>query len=135
VLTRLIEGEFPDYESVIPKENDKKITLSRSQFTACLKRIVTMASEKGEGLIFQLQRGSVAVSSSSQDFGDAKEDIDVNYGGEDVAIGFNGRYILDALAIIETEEVQFELKDDMTAGILRPVGQEGHLCLVMPMKL
>jgi len=135
VLTRLIEGEFPDYESVIPKENDKKISLPRDRFTACLKRISTMASEKGEGLLFQLQKGAMAVSSSSQDFGDAKEEIDVDYSGEDLSIGFNGRYLLDALAVMETEEILFELKDNATAGILRPVGEEWHLCLVMPMKL
>jgi DNA polymerase-3 subunit beta len=135
VLTRLIEGEFPDYESVIPKDNDKTISLLRDQFTACLKRISTMASEKGEGLVFQIQKGSMAVSSSSQDFGDAKEDIEVDYGGEDLSVGFNGRYLLDALGIMETDQVLFELKDNATAGILRPVGQEGHLCLVMPMKL
>jgi DNA polymerase-3 subunit beta len=135
VLTRLIEGEFPDYESVIPKDNDKTISLLRDQFTACLKRISTMASEKGEGLVFQIQKGSMAVSSSSQDFGDAKEDIEVDYGGEDLSVGFNGRYLLDALGIMETDQVLFELKDNATAGILRPVGREGHLCLVMPMKL
>jgi len=135
VLTRLIEGEFPDYESVIPKGNDKTISLLRDQFTACLKRVSTMASEKGEGLVFQIQKGSMAVSSSSQDFGDAKEDIEVDYGGEDLSVGFNGRYLLDALGIMETDQVLFELKDNATAGILRPVGREGHLCLVMPMKL
>jgi DNA polymerase-3 subunit beta len=135
VLTRLIEGEFPDYESVIPKDNDKTISLLRDQFTACLKRVSTMASEKGEGLVFQIQKGSMAVSSSSQDFGDAKEDIEVDYGGEDLSVGFNGRYLLDALGIMETDQVLFELKDNATAGILRPVGREGHLCLVMPMKL
>jgi len=135
VLSRLIEGEFPDYDSVIPKENDKKITLSRDRFTACLKRVSIMASEKGEGLVFQIQNGSMAVSSSTQDFGDAKEEIDVEYTGEDLAVGFNGRYLLDALAVMETEEVVFELKDSATAGLLRPAGEKGHLCLVMPMKL
>jgi len=135
VLTRLIEGEFPDYESVIPAENDKKVTLSKDHFIACLKRVSTMATEKGEGLLFQVQRGSMAVSSSSQDFGDAKEEIDIEYGGEDLSVGFNGRYLLDALATMESEEVLFELKDSATAGVLRPVGEEGHLCLVMPMKL
>lgn len=135
VLTRLIEGEFPDYESVIPTENDKKINLSRNRFTACLKRVSTMASEKGEGLVFQIQKGSMTVSSSSQDFGDAKEDIDIDYSGEELGISFNGRYLVDALAVMGTEEVVFELKDSSTAGVLRPGGQKGLLCLVMPMKL
>jgi len=135
VLTRLIEGEFPDYESVIPTENDKRIRLSREGFTACLKRISTMASERGEGLVFQIRKGSMAVSSSSQDFGDAKEEIDIDYGGEDLVVSFNGRYLLDAMAVMGTEEVSFELKDSMTACLLQPVGEIGHLCLVMPMKL
>lgn len=77
----------------------------------------------------------MAVSSSSQDFGDAKEELDVEYSGEDLVVGFNSRYLLDAMAVVDTDEVLFELKDSATAGILRPVGQEEHLCLVMPMKL
>jgi DNA polymerase-3 subunit beta len=135
VLTRLIEGEFPDYESVIPKENDKTVKLSRERFISCLKRISIMASEKGEGVVFEVRKGSMAVSSSSQDFGDAKEEIEVEYSGEDLSAGFNARYLLDALAAMVTEEVVFELKDNTTAGILRPVGEEEHLCLIMPMKL
>ncbi len=135
ILTRLIEGEFPDYESVIPRENDKKIKVSREQFVGCLKRISIMASERGEGVIFEIRRGLMAVSSSSQDFGDAKEELDVEYSGEDLVVGFNSRYLLDAMAVVDTDEVLFELKDSATAGILRPVGQEEHLCLVMPMKL
>jgi len=135
VLTRLIEGDFPDYQAVIPRENDKKIHLSREEFTACLKRIATMTTEKGEGIMFQVQRGSMAVSSSSHDFGDAREDMDIDYAGEEVVIGFNGRYLLDALAAMRSEELVLELKDNATAGVLRPVGEEGYLCLVMPMKL
>ena len=135
VLTRLIEGDFPDYQAVIPRENDKKIHLSRDTFTACLKRIATMTTEKGEGIMFQIQNGSMAVSSSSHDFGDAREDMDVDYTGEEVVIGFNGRYLLDALAAIRSDELVLELKDNATAGVLKPVGEPGYLCLVMPMKL
>ena len=135
VLTRLIEGEFPDYETVIPTNNDKRIRLSKEQLTACLKRISIMASEKGEGLVFRIQQGSLVVSSSAHDFGDAKEDMDIEYTGEDIEVGFNGRYLLDALAVMGTEDLVFELKDSATAGVLRPAGEERHLCLVMPMKL
>jgi DNA polymerase-3 subunit beta len=135
VLTRLIEGDFPDYQSVIPRENDKKIRISREVFTACLKRISTMTSEKGEGIVFEIQKGSMGVSSSSHDFGDAREDINVDYAGEELVVGFNGRYVLDALAVIGTEELSLELKDNATAGVLRPVGEEAYLFLVMPMKL
>jgi DNA polymerase-3 subunit beta len=135
VLTRLIEGEFPDYESVIPAENEKRITVSREGFMACLKRVLTMASERGEGILFQIRKGCMALSSSSQDFGDAKEEIDIDYNGDDLTAAFNGRYLLDALAVLGTDEVLFELKDSMTAGTIRPVGRTGHVCLVMPMKL
>ena len=135
VLTRLIEGDFPDYQAVIPRENDKKIQLSREEFTACLKRIATMTTEKGEGIMFQIEHGSMVVSSSSHDFGDASEDIDIDYGAEKIVIGFNGRYMLDALGAMRSEELVLELKDNATAGVLRPVGDEKYLCLVMPMKL
>ena len=75
------------------------------------------------------------LSSSSQDFGDAKEEIDIDYDGEELIIGFNARYVLDALASMKTEEVLIELKDEASAGIFRPVGQKGQICIVMPMKL
>jgi DNA polymerase-3 subunit beta len=135
VVTRLIEGEFPDYDSVIPKENDKKVLLSKERFAQCLKRVSTMASERGEGLVFQIQRGSMAVSSSTHDYGDAKEDIDIDYGGDDLVVGFNARYLLDALSVIDEDDLLLELKDSATAGILRPTEGQGHLCLIMPMKL
>jgi DNA polymerase-3 subunit beta len=135
VLTRLIEGQFPDYESVIPTTNDKKIRLSRERFMACLKRISTMVSEKGEGVVLEIQKGSMAVSSSSHDFGDAREDVNVDYTGEGLVIGFNARYFMDALSALGTEDLLLELRDNATAGLLRPIGAEGHLSLVMPMKL
>ena len=94
-----------------------------------------MATERGEGLVFQIQRGSIAVSSSTHDYGDAKEDIDIDYAGDDLVIGFNGRYLLDALNVMGEGDFLFELKDSATAGILRPTEGEGHLYLIMPMKL
>jgi DNA polymerase-3 subunit beta len=135
ILTRLIDGQFPDYEQVIPKQNDKKSRIPREQFAACLKRVSTMASEKGEGIILKIRRSQMELSSSSQDFGDAKEEIDIDYDGEELIIGFNARYVLDALASMKTEEVLIELKDEASAGIFRPVGQKGQICIVMPMKL
>ena len=94
-----------------------------------------MASERGEGLVFQIQRGSMAVSSSTHDYGDAKEDIDIEYGGDDLVVGFNARYLLDALSVMHEDDLLLELKDSATAGILRPTEGQGHLCLIMPMKL
>jgi DNA polymerase-3 subunit beta len=138
-VIRLIEGEFPEYEQVIPKGNDRKLVMAKERVVSSLKRVSTMANERMEGVKFSLNANSVEMSSTHQDFGDAQEEIEVVYDGPPLQVGFNARYLLEALNVIETEEVLMELKDEGSPGILRPsspsAGISNQISIIMPMRL
>jgi DNA polymerase-3 subunit beta len=137
-IIRLIDGEFPEYEQVIPKGNDKKLAITKEKMYSCLKRVSTMASERMEGVKFSLKENSIEMSSYHQDFGDAKEEVEVAYEGPNLQIGFNARYLIEALNVMDSEEVLMELKDEGSPGILRPSSTSGlsnQICIVMPMRL
>jgi len=138
MVIRLIDGEFPEYEQVIPKENYKKLILEKEKVYGSLRRVSTMASERVEGIKFLLRKDGVELSSYHQDFGDAKEDVDVVYEGPPLEIGFNARYLMEALNAIDTAEIVMELKDDGSPGIIKPpsvVDPSNQLCIIMPMKI
>jgi DNA polymerase-3 subunit beta len=138
-VIRLIDGEFPEYEQVVPKGNDKKLVMAKEKMVSSLKRVSTMASERMEGVKFSLKKNSVEMSSYHQDFGDAKEEVEVAYEGPPIQIGFNAKYLIEALNVIDAEEVLLELKDEGSPGILRPTpstsGPSDQLCIIMPMRL
>lgn len=138
VAIRLIEGEFPDYEQVIPKDNDKIIKIEKEKFYGCLRRVSTMASERLEGIKISLKRDLMELTSYHQDFGDAKEDLEILYEGPPLEVGFNARYLMEALQVIETSFIYMELKDEGSPCILRPEISSlppNQLCIVMPMRI
>ncbi|MCJ7785178.1 MAG: DNA polymerase III subunit beta [Desulfobacterales bacterium] len=138
-VIRLIEGEFPEYEQVIPKGNDKKLVMAKERMVSSLKRVSTMANERMEGVKFSLKINSLEMSSTHQDFGDAQEEVEVVYDGPPLQVGFNARYFIEALNVIDTEEVLMELKDDGSPGILKPSsstpGVSNQISIIMPMRL
>jgi DNA polymerase-3 subunit beta len=135
---RLIDGDFPEYEQVIPKENDKKLVMLKERIVSSLKRVSTMASERIEGVKFSLKRNSMEMSTTHQDFGDAQEELEVSYEGPPLQVGFNARYLIEAFNVIDSEEVLMELKDEGSPGIIRPASAPGlpnQICIIMPMRL
>jgi len=138
IVIRLIDGEFPEYEQVIPKANDKKLVMEKEKIYGCLRRVSTMASERVEGIKFSLKKNTVELSSYHQDFGDAKEEVEVVYEGPSIEIGFNARYLMGALNVIDTEEVIMELKDEGSPGVIKPLSsieQPNQFCIIMPMRI
>ena len=138
-VIRLIDGEFPEYEQVVPKGNDKKLVMVKEKIVSSLRRVSTMANERMEGVKFSLKKNTVEMSSTHQDFGDAKEEVEVVYEGPPLQVGFNARYLIEALNVIDAEEVLMELKDEGSPGILRPsssaTGFSNQFCIIMPMRL
>jgi DNA polymerase-3 subunit beta len=136
---RLIDGEFPEYEQVIPKGNDQKIVMIKERMVSSLKRVSTMASERMEGVKFYFKKNSVEMSSTHQDFGDAQEEVEVAYEGPPLQVGFNARYLIEAFNVIDSEEVLMELKDEGSPGIIKPLsstaGLSNQICIIMPMRL
>lgn len=138
MVIRLIEGEFPEYDQVIPKQNDKKMKIGKETFYQSLKRVSTMISERAEGVKLSIQPNSMELSSNHQDYGDAKEEIDIQYNGTPMEINFNARYLMEALQSFDTEEVVMELKDEGSPGILRPdlsPSLSQQLSIIMPMRI
>lgn len=138
-VIRLIDGEFPEYEQVIPKGNDKRLVIGREKMYSSLKRVSTMASERVEGVKLSLKKNSIEMSSYHQDYGDAQEEVEAVYEGPPFQVGFNARYLMEALNVMDTEEVSMELKDEGSPGILKPTSfvseASSQLCLIMPMRL
>ncbi len=135
VVVRLLEGEYPDYQQVIPTANDKHIILDRKAFIGSLRRAQVIASEKGEGVKFSIQGDSMEIRTGGPEVGNVQEEIKIDYQGNPLEVSFNARYLLDVLNIIETEKVQLELKEELSSGVIRPVDRENYLYVIMPMRL
>jgi DNA polymerase-3 subunit beta len=135
LFIRLIEGEYPDYRQVIPKVTDRTAKIDCAAFTSALKRVSLLAHEKSRGVKLALQNSILTISSSNPDMGEAREEIDVGYTGEPIEIGFNARYLLDCLGVMNTEALEFHFKDRLSPGILRGAGQLNHTYVIMPMRI
>lgn len=135
IIIRLIDGEFPDYKQVIPSENDKTIKLNNREFSSCLRRVSTISSDRVEGINFTFKKGSIELYSSSQDIGNATEVFPSTYDGIELKMGFNARYILEALNAIDEDEFVIQLKDETNAAIIKPVTEQNSLYVIMPMRV
>jgi DNA polymerase-3 subunit beta len=134
---RLIEGMFPDYKQVIPKQGEKIVKVGRQRLLETLRRVSILASDKSHAVKLELSAGLLRVLTQNPDLGDAKEEVPVDYAGEPLKIGFNSRYITDVAAVLKSDDVQLELADDLSPGVLRGAGPEdaGYTAVVMPMRI
>jgi len=134
---RLIEGMFPDYKQVIPKQGEKIVKVGRLRLLETLRRVSILASDKAHAVKLELSAGLLKVLSQNPDLGDAKEEVPVEYAGEPLKIGFNARYLTDVAGVLKSDDVQLELADDLSPGVLRGAGPEdaGYTAVVMPMRI
>ncbi len=135
LLSRLMEGTYPNYQQVIPKENEKQILVTKRSLEAALRRVSLLSREKTNAVKFQIGAGKICLSSSNPEMGEAKEDLPVPYKGDSVVAGFNARYLLDVLGAIQGEEAQFEFKDSLSPCLVREPEDKDYLCVVMPMRV
>lgn len=134
-LSRLIEGTYPNYMQVIPPANEKKLTIDRESFIRALRRVSIMSRDRSNAVKADIASGVLTFTSSNPDLGEATDEIAIDYGGEAVTIGFNARYLLDALGAIPTEKVVFEIQDQLSPTLLRKDGSEDYRCVIMPMRI
>lgn len=132
---RLIEGKYADYRRIIPEATSRAISLEREPFLASLKRISLMSSDKSRSLTFSLSPGVLQLSSQSPELGDAKEEINIEYEGEELKIGFNSRYLIDAVSSIEGEKILLEVRSKQSPGVIRSSQGANHTSVVMPMRI
>ncbi|MSP59254.1 MAG: DNA polymerase III subunit beta [Myxococcales bacterium] len=135
VSVKLIEAQFPPFEQVIPKEHDKLCGLDRIAFLEALKRISLMSSDKTWGIKFTLEKGLLRVASDNPDLGDGREELDADYDGPALTVGFNARYFIDVLGEIETQRVRLELGNELDPGVVRPIDGGDYLGVIMPMRI
>jgi DNA polymerase-3 subunit beta len=137
LISRMIDGQFPAYERVIPKGNDKHIEFERDRLTNAVKRVALLSNERSRAVKIQIEKGKVDVTSSSPDLGEAKETLPVDYNGSSMQICFNAQYVLDFLAAVATDVVSLELKDEVSQAVMKPVGAEGYdyTYVIMPMRV
>ncbi|HEV3056847.1 MAG TPA: DNA polymerase III subunit beta [Vicinamibacterales bacterium] len=137
LISRMIDGQFPAYERVIPKGNDKHIEFERDRLTNAVKRVALLSNERSRAVKFQIDAGRVDVTSSSPDLGEAKETLPVDYTGASMQICFNAQYVLDFLAAVTTDVVSLDLKDEVSQAVMKPVGAEGYdyTYVIMPMRV
>jgi len=135
IVSRLIEGQFPNYEQVIPKESDKKIEATTSGLAAATRRVAILTSEKSNSIRYKISEGKLTISSKTPDMGEAKEEMDVTYKGEEISIAYNAKYVLDVLKNAGTDTVQIELTQALSPGVIRPKGDPDYLCVIMPMRV
>lgn len=137
LISRMIDGQFPAFERVIPKSNDKRIEFDRDRLTNAVKRVALLSNERSRAVKVQIDKGKVEITSSSPEFGEAKEVLMVDYAGTPVTICFNAQYVLDFLSVVETDSVGLEFKDEMSQAVMKPVGADGYdyTYVIMPMRV
>jgi DNA polymerase-3 subunit beta len=137
LISRMIDGQFPAYERVIPKNNDKQIEFERERLTSAVKRVALLSNERSRAVKFEIAKGKVNVTSSSSEFGEAREEIPVDFTGAPLTISFNAQYVLDFLNVVETDSVQLSLKDEVSQAVMKPLGAQGYdyTYVIMPMRI
>ena len=132
---KLGEGQFPPYDQVIPKDNDKKVIMDREAFLEALRRVSIIASDKTWGIRFALEKGKLSIEADNPDLGNAKESVDIDYQGGALQIGFNARYFIDLLSEMAGKEVSIEFGGDLDPALIKPCDGSEYLGVIMPMRL
>jgi len=134
-VTKLVEGKFPDYNRVIPKNHRNVVTLGRAPLLASLQRAAILTSEKFKGVRVNLEPGTLRIASSNAEQEEAKEELEIDYAGDTIEIGFNVTYLIDALTNMSQDMVKVELQDTNSSALITVPEQAGFKYVVMPMRI
>lgn len=137
LISRIIEGKFPNYEAVIPKENPYKLEVSREKISDAIKRVSLLSTERSKGIRLNIESNQIKLFSSNPEIGEARDKVDVDYDGEGMEIGFNSQYLIDFLTTVKSKSVMMELKDENSAVLMKPSTEDDieYLYVLMPMKI
>jgi DNA polymerase-3 subunit beta len=135
LTSKLIDGTFPDYDRVIPSNNDKTLEVNRKDFAEAVDRVSTISTEKSRAVKLKIEHGSLEISATSPENGKAEEELEARYSAAPLEIGFNSRYLLDIADQIQGEGVQFELSDAGSPTIVRDSDDRSALYVLMPMRV
>lgn len=135
MVSKLIDGVYPNYQQVIPTQNAKKVAVSKDQLAHAVKRVSILSKEQTRAVKLQLEKNILILSTSNPELGEANEELSVDYAGESVAIGFNSRYLLDVLTAMDGTTVTLELNDSLSPCLVKEEGNDTYKCVVMPMRV
>jgi DNA polymerase III subunit beta len=140
ILTRLLEGPYPNYEQVVPKDNPRELRAKRAELMEAVDIVASHADNVTRQVRFSIRNGRLGVSSTTPELGAGEQQLEAKYSGDEMEIGYNASYLLDILRSIPTEEIAFRLKTPTSAGVVEPIGalpqgEETLLCLLMPLRL
>ena len=132
---RLIEGEFPNYRQVIPKEPGRRLAVAAEPFMKALRRVHLLSSQQSHSVKLEVNENQIAISTRNPDLGEAREELDVDYAGDAMEIGFNARYLIDAVQALGAKEITLGLQDNLSPVQVTPADDDESLAVVMPMRL
>jgi len=137
LISRILTGQFPNYEAVLPRDNNKHVVIERAELTDAVRRVSQLADQRSHAVKFSISNEGVEISASSPEYGEAKESIEKEYKGDPISIGFNSSYMLDFLSAAADGPISIELKDEQSAGQLRPLADESYRYryVIMPMRI
>jgi len=131
----LIDGVYPDYQKVLPTDDGIVLTVDRKQILHALRRMSVMSSDRFSGVKIKLENNKMSLDSTNPDVGEAHDEITVDYAGDMFEVGYNVRYLIDAIDVISNDEIIFEARKERGPGVIRPAGNDGYMCVVMPIKI
>jgi len=135
LTSRLMEGNYPNYQQVIPKEQGKRVTADKAELEGALRRVAVLSRDKTNAVKVTFTSGHMTLFSSNPDFGEATEELPARYGGETLTTGFNARYLLEVLGVVDGEAVSLQMDTPLSPCLIREPGNAGFTCVVMPIKI
>jgi len=135
LFMRLIEGEFPTYQQVIPREISHQLIINKDEFLRAIRRVALLSAERSHAIRLDLTENHIRLSSNNPDLGEAREDLDVDYAGSELSIAFNAHYLIDALTVIHAKEVYLGFHDPLSPARMIPTDDDDTLAVVMPMRV
>jgi len=135
MVSKLIDGNYPNYLQVVPAKSTKKVSVSKDVFMHAVKRVSILSKEKTNAVKLQLEPGRLVLSTNNPEVGEANEELAVDYKGEAITIGFNSRYLMDVLTAMDRETISLELSDALSPCLITEEGDENYKCVVMPMRV
>jgi DNA polymerase-3 subunit beta len=135
MVSKLIDGNYPNYQQVLPTQNTKMVTISKDLITHAVKRVSILSKEKNNAVKLQLEKNQLTLSTNNPEVGEANEELAIDYKGDSLAIGFNSRYLMDVLTAMDGENITLELNDALSPCLIKEAGNESYKCVVMPMRV
>jgi DNA polymerase III subunit beta len=133
LVSKVVEGNYPNYKQVIPKESDQHLIINRETLLNTVRRASRVTSDKNNSVKVTVKPGSLDITGSSPDIGESKVSVNVDYNGPEIAVAFNPQYLMDPLKALSRDEVIFEFKDELSPGVVRT--PDGFMCVIMPLRI